>query len=116
MVSLSPHNSEAAASQSGKTKSAKTEKASHSESRTSHSRNALTVIAKPPESFPEETSLAEILAMKKPTVEVFAAQIGLRWQKSVRGIVEAGQLAAHAYATLKKSNQTTRSCLWSGLA
>lgn len=61
----------------------------------------MTVIAKPPESFPEETSVAEILAMKKPTVELFVAQIGVRWQKTVKGVFEVAQLAAHAAVVLK---------------
>jgi hypothetical protein len=53
------------------------------------------------ESFSQETPVAEILANRKPSVDLLAGQICLRWHRSMSGIIEACRLAAHADATLK---------------
>jgi len=66
---------------------------------------SLVPLAHDSKSFLQETPVAEILANPKPTVDVFIGQINVRWQKSVRGIIEAGQLAYHAHLTLKSKDK-----------
>jgi len=58
-------------------------------------------------SFLEETPVDVILAQPKPSIEMLARQIGLRWHRSLKGIFEAARIAAHADATLKPADKKT---------
>jgi len=56
-------------------------------------------------SFLEETPVDVILAEPKPSVEMLAKQIGLRWHRTLEGIFETARIVAHADATLKSPDK-----------